>query len=71
MTLTQSYGVPYFGTHSKVVDFFSEFALLAAGDKALCKIRKEKNPLSQRFCGMLNFLLLLIILSPQKWFVKT
>ena len=29
--------------------FFSESALLTAGDKALCKIRKEKNPLSQRF----------------------
>ena len=41
--------MPYFSTRSKVVDFSSESALLTADGKALCEIRKGKNPLSQRF----------------------
>jgi len=41
--------MPYFGTRSKVVDFSAESALLTADGKALCEIRKGKNPLYQRF----------------------
>ena len=41
--------MPYFSTRSKVVDFSAESALLTADGKALCEIRKGKNPLYQRF----------------------
>lgn len=49
--------MPYFGTRSKVVDFSAESAPLTADGKALCEIRKRKNPLYQRFDGMFGFLI--------------
>lgn len=49
LCLNAANGIPYFGTRSKVVDFSAESALLTADGKALCEIRKGKNPLYQRF----------------------
>ena len=65
LTLTQSYGVPYFGTRSKVVDYPREFTLAYSQRQRL----SEKSVLRKilfinALKGMLNFLLLRIILSP-------